>query len=78
MKKFADLNRKNWKEASKDSKKYKGKPISEAHHKFYWETKEINRKKPKHPEEKSAKLPQKVRKHFDSWKEMSKELGYDE
>jgi len=78
LKKFAKLNRENWKEASKSSKKYKDKPISDIHHKFYWETKEINRKKPKHPEEKSTKLPSKVRKHFDSWKEMSKELGYDE
>jgi hypothetical protein len=78
LKKFADLNRKNWKEASKSSKKYKDKPISEIHHKFYWETKEINRKKQKHPEEKSTKLPSKVRKHFDSWKDIAKELGYDE
>lgn len=78
LKKFADLNRKNWKEFSKESKKYQDKPISEAHHKFYWETKRINKKKQEHPEEKSSKLPSKVRKHFDSWKDMAKELGYDE
>lgn len=78
LKKFADLNRKNWEEASNESKKYKGKPISEIHHKFYWETKEINKTKDKHPEEKSTKLPQKVRKHFNSWKDMAKELGYNE
>ena len=58
--------------------KYKDKPISEIHHKFYWDTKEIDKKKPNHPEEKSSKLPQKVKKHFDNWKDMAKELGYDE
>ncbi|MHA1267887.1 MAG: hypothetical protein ACTSRS_21845 [Candidatus Helarchaeota archaeon] len=78
LKKFADLNRQNWKEATKNSRKYKDKPISEAHHKFYWETKIINRKKQSHPEENSSKLPLNVRKHFDSWKDMAKELGYDE
>lgn len=76
LKKFADLNRKNWDSASKKSKKYKEKPISEIHHKFYWETKEIDREKDEHPEEKSSKLPQKVRKHFDSWKAIARELGY--
>ena len=78
LKKFADLNRKNWKEYAENSKKYKDKPISDAHHKFYWETKEIDKKKQKHPEENSLKLPSKVRKHYDNWKDMSKELGYDE
>jgi len=78
LKKFAKLNRDIWKEASNTSKKYKDKPISDIHHKFYWEIKKNNRKKPKHPEEKSTKLPLKVRKHFDNWKEISKELGYDE
>lgn len=78
LKKYADLNRKNWEEAKKDSKKYKNMPISEIHHKFYWETKKINKSKKTHPEEKSTKLPKKVRKHFDSWKDMAKELGYEE
>ena len=78
LRKFSDLNRKNWKEASKKSKKYNDKPISVIHHKFYWETKEINKRKKIHPEEKSMKLPLTVRKHFDSWKEMAKELGYNE
>lgn len=72
LKKFADLNRKNWKKVNKD------KSISEIHHKFYWETREIEKKKPVHPEEKSSKLPSKVRKHFDSWKDIARELGYYE
>jgi len=38
----------------------------------------INKKKQNHPEENSSKLPLNVRKHFDSWKDMAKELGYDE
>src|SRR3989338_7336852 len=78
IKKCADLNRKNWKEHTKDSTKYKDKPISDAHHKFYWKTKEIDKEKQKHPEESSSKLPSKVRKHYDSWKNMAKELCYDE
>ena len=79
LKKFAELNRNNWEEASKKSKKNKDAPISKRHHRFYWETKEKKQKlKPKHPEENSAKLPQKVRKHYNSWKDIAKELGYHE
>lgn len=78
LKKFSKLNEKNWRVVSDKSKKYKGKPLSEKHHKFYWETKDIKRNKAAHPEEKSIKLPIKVRKHFNSWKEIAKELGYHE
>ena len=72
LKRFAESNRKNWKKSNKN------KSISEAHHKFYWETRELNKKKKPHPEEKSSKLPPKVRKHFDSWKQIARELGYHE
>ena len=79
LKKFADTNRKNWKEYSKDSKKYKDKPISESHHRFYWETKDIKRTKQKHPDENHPSIHPKIRgKHFDSWKDIAKELGYNE
>jgi len=79
LKKFADLNRKNWKKYASKSKKYKGKPISEAHHKYYWETRDITKKKQKHPDENHPSIHPKIRgKHFDSWKEIAKELGYHE
>ncbi len=68
LKKFADLNRTNWKNRKKT--------ISEIHHKFYWETREKEKEKPEHPEEKSSKLPEKVRKHFNSWTDIAIELGY--
>ncbi|ODS37898.1 MAG: hypothetical protein A7315_13095 [Candidatus Altiarchaeales archaeon WOR_SM1_79] len=79
LKKFADLNRKNWEKYASQTKKYKGKPISEAHHKFYWETRDIKKKKQKHPDENHPSIHPKIRgKHFDSWKEIAKELGYHE
>jgi hypothetical protein len=51
--------------------------IEMAHHKFYWETKEINKPKPSHPMESSDKIPQEIRgRHFNSWKEICEVLGY--
>lgn len=53
--------------------------IDLAHHKFYWQTKEITKKKPIHPMENSEKIPEIIRgKHFDSWKEICAALGYKE
>ena len=72
LKEFADLNRKNWKKANKKIS------ISDAHHKFYWETKKLNKEKVRHPEEENSKLPSRVRKHYNSWKEIAAELGYYE
>lgn len=79
LKKFADLNRKNWKEHSKASMKYKDNPISEVHHKFYWETMSNKKVKQKHPDEDHPSVYPKIRgKHYDSWKDIAKELGYHE
>ncbi|MEW5896179.1 MAG: hypothetical protein AB1668_00670 [Nanoarchaeota archaeon] len=79
LKRFADLNRKNWKKYASKSKKYKGKPISEVHHRYYWETKEIEKRKQKHPDENHPSIHPKIRgRHFDSWKDIAKELGYHE
>jgi len=79
LKKFADLNKKNWKAYSKGSKKYKDKPISEVHHKFYWETRSNKKVKQKHPDEDHPSIHPKIRgKHYDSWKDIAKELGYHE
>lgn len=49
-------------------------------HKFYWE-KTIRRKtiKPYHPGENDVSLPEEIRgRHFDSWTDLAKALGYGE
>ncbi|MCL1858859.1 MAG: hypothetical protein FWF92_06460 [Oscillospiraceae bacterium] len=48
-------------------------------HLFYWEMKEINKNKLSHPSESDDFIPDQIRgKHFNSWKEIAKELGYGE
>lgn len=46
-------------------------------HKFYWEKEIRKRTKPLHPGENDPSLPPEIRgKHFDSWTELAKLLGY--
>lgn len=46
-------------------------------HSFYWESTSKRKIKPSHPAEDDISLPSEIRgKHFDSWKEIAKELGY--
>lgn len=48
-------------------------------HKFYWEKPVKKRSKPIHPAENDVELPDEIRgKHFDSWTELARELGYHE
>lgn len=48
-------------------------------HKFYWEKPIRKREKPIHPMENDDSLPECIRgKHFESWTELAKELGYCE
>lgn len=48
-------------------------------HKFYWEKTSRNKDKPVHPMENDESLPSCIRgKHFESWTELAKELGYCE
>lgn len=48
-------------------------------HKFYWQKTIRLKNKPIHPMENDISLPEKIRgKHFDSWTQLAKELGYDE
>lgn len=48
-------------------------------HQFYWEKPIRLRNKPIHPMENDCSLPEKIRgKHFDSWTQLAKELGYGE
>jgi hypothetical protein len=54
-----------------------GKDIEKTTHKFYWETKESNKTKPKHPSEEDDFIPESIRgKHYNSWKDIAKDLGY--
>lgn len=46
-------------------------------HKFYWEKTIRKKTKPVHPGEKDESLPSNIRgRHFDSWTELAKLLGY--
>lgn len=46
-------------------------------HAFYWQRRQNKKVKLSHPEENSTRLPINIRgKHFDSWQELAKELGY--
>lgn len=91
LKKLADINKDEWdkhcKLKAKESKKEKLKELwlsrvgnlKTKHHKFYWQTREIEKPKPRHPEENSELIPQQIRgKHFNGWTEIAKELGYNE
>lgn len=54
-----------------------GKPASTFTHKFYWEGQERLKEKPHHPGENDSFIPAEIRgKHFNSWKEIAKALGY--
>ena len=48
-------------------------------HKFYWEKAVKKSEKPFHPGENDPSLPEEIRgKHFDSWTELARCLGYGE
>lgn len=48
-------------------------------HKFYWEKLIKRKNRPTHPHENDAYLPIEIRgKHFDSWTELARLLGYGE
>lgn len=52
---------------------------SERTHKFYWEKSIRKRQKPMHPSENDPSLPISIRgKHYESWTELAKDLGYHE
>lgn len=47
-------------------------------HKYYWETRIIDKNKPIHPCENDTFIPVEIRgKHYNSWKRIAKDLGYD-
>lgn len=48
-------------------------------HKYYWQKTVRRRKKPEHPGEYDPSLPSKIRgKHYESWTDLAKDLGYHE
>lgn len=68
LKKYADLNRSNW----------AGKNSIESRHKYYWNTIPRIKIKPAHPDENNPRIHPKIKgKHFNSWQEIARELGYE-
>lgn len=68
LKKYAELNKSNW----------TGKSSIEGRHKYYWNKKPNTKIKPPHPDENNPRIHPKIRgKHFDSWHEIARELGYE-
>jgi len=57
-----------------------GKRIEEITHKFYWEaTRDVKRPKPSHPCENDSFITATIRgKHYHSWREIARDLGYKE
>lgn len=46
-------------------------------HRFYWNFDGKRKKKPPHPSENDLLIPAEIRgKHYDSWKEIARDLGY--
>ena len=57
--------------------KKKGIDVESKTHVFYWESSSKKKIKPVHPGEEDISIPSEIRgKHFDSWKQIAKELGY--
>lgn len=57
--------------------KESGKNANSYTHRYYWDGRESNKIKPPHPKENDSFIPASIRgKHYDSWKEIAKDLGY--
>jgi hypothetical protein len=56
-----------------------GKDPQTVTHKYYWERRERNKDRPIHPAESDGFIPSSIRgKHYNSWREIAKDLGYGE
>lgn len=54
-----------------------GKEVEKVTHRYYWEGRGSKRSKPSHPGENDIFIPASIRgKHYDSWKEIARDLGY--
>jgi hypothetical protein len=59
--------------------KASNKIIEKITHKFYWECRNNNRQKPRHPGENDGFIPEIIRgNHYNSWRDIAKDLGYGE
>lgn len=57
----------------------KKKTTEETTHRYYWELTSRKKTKPNHPGESDTFIPSVIRgKHYDSWADIAKDLGYDE
>lgn len=55
------------------------KNVIDVTHRFYWECQSANKLKPTHPCENDKFIPKSIRgKHYNSWKEIARDLGYGE
>lgn len=54
-----------------------GKDYQARLHRYYWELTQRIKEKPAHPGENDEFIPERIRgKHYDSWAEIAKDLGY--
>lgn len=61
----------------KEDAERRGKDQLARLHRYYWEVREGAKIKPAHPGEKDAFIPQEIcGRHYNSWKEIAKDLGY--
>lgn len=57
----------------------KRKNVSDVTHRYYWELTGKKKEKPMHPGESDSFIPEEIRgNHYDSWKDIAKDLGYKE
>lgn len=55
------------------------KNVADVTHRYYWELSTKKKRKPSHPGENDIFLPDVIRgKHYDSWKDIANDLGYNE
>ena len=60
-----------------DGFKQNGVEAAEITHRFYWDFDGKRKVKPPHPSEDDLFIPAEIRgKHYDSWKEIARDLGY--